>query len=300
MATLTPYVTPETLVSAETGISFKTVPYPGASATEQLAEQLRICWRATHRVDQICNQTLRATINQELLRGPHLRLQVDPSSGVARVIASRWPILQVLGAQFAPAAAVSPTWTPIPLGAITIVHTGLNTYGTDTYGAAGAGPAWVQIAPGYLNWLGGRNGYLLQLTYVNGWPHAGLTASVAAGATTLPVDDCTGWVGATGWIKDGANSEQVTVTQASAQSGPGTLTLAAAIQNSHAAGLAVTTMPWSIEWATILLAATIALTRGGTATTVQAMPGSLTGGGKSTEELLVQAEEILATYRRVI
>jgi len=40
MATLTPYVTPETLVSAETGISFKTVPYPGASATEQLAEQV--------------------------------------------------------------------------------------------------------------------------------------------------------------------------------------------------------------------------------------------------------------------
>src|SRR5579875_3184688 len=135
MATLTPYITPETLVSAETGISFKSVPYPGAPAALQLAEQLRICWRATHRVDGICNQTLRATVNQELLRGPHLRLQVDASSGVARAITARWPILQVLSAQYSPAAASPPNWTPIPLDAITIVHTGLATYGTDTYGA---------------------------------------------------------------------------------------------------------------------------------------------------------------------
>ena len=68
----------------------------------------------------------------------------------------------------------------------------------------------------------------------------------------------------------------------------------------------VSTLPESVIWAVILLGANEALTRGATATTVQSVPGgaatSGTGGGAglNSRDLLGQAKQILAPFRRTI
>ena len=100
----------------------------------------------------------------------------------------------------------------------------------------------------------GRNGWAIQVSYVNGYPHCSLTAACAAGDTTIPVNDCTGWAitnyygtftGATGRVVDSGQQEAVHVTAASVTAGPGTLTLSSALNYPHQAGVLVTTMPAS-------------------------------------------------------
>ncbi len=299
MSSLSPYITPEVLLAAPTGIDWSTIPSLDASPAAQLAEQTRICWRVTDRIDSYCNQALRATINTETILGPHLRLTVT-NQGNASALCSRWPVLSIVSANYVPRGAPATTPLVIPSNMLSIRHSGLADFGTTIQGAAGAGPAWVDIAPGFIDWSLGRNGWYLNLTYVNGWPHAGLTAAVVEGATTLEVDDCTGWAGARGLIKDGQNMEYVSVTTASTTAGPGTLTLSAPTQYAHSAGVLVSTLPNTVEWAAILFATAEALTRGGTATTIAEMPGAAVAGGKSTEDLLVEAEAELSPYRRIL
>ena len=117
-----------------------------------------------------------------------------------------------------------------------------------------------------MNWCGGRNGVLLRITYVNGWPHTSLTSDASIGAMSLPVDDCTGWAitgefgvtGAAGTVYDRGQQETVQVTAASVTSGPGNLTLPAATFG-HTSGTMITTLPQSAIWATILFASAQAL-----------------------------------------
>lgn len=298
------------LTSAPTGIAWGSIPTPKASAPAQLAEQTNICWRATNMVDAYCNQTLRATLDVELVSGPNFRLTLD-ATGVARVITSRWPVLDVVSARVSPRAAFPRSWQVLPPSAALPEEPPM-TFGSTVEGAAGAGGAAVLIAPGYVTWYGGRGGYLVELSYVNGWPHSGLTVNAAAGVTTLTVDDVTGFTGASAFLYDGGNTETVNVTSVAATSpvtlpsgavvpvGPGTLTLASPTTFPHRAGVACSSIPQDVSWATVLYGAAQALTRGSTAITAQAMPGSQVAGGKSTDELKVEAEILLAPYRRIL
>ena len=159
-----------------------------------------------------------------------------------------------------------------------------------------------------MNWCGGRNGVLLRISYVNGWPHTSLTSDVAIGATSLPVDDCTGWAvtgefgntGAAGTIYDSGQQESIKVSAASVTSGPGNLTVPA-LTFGHVAGTMVTTLPQSVIWATILFASAQALTRGATSTTVHQIPGTGSGAGaKAAEDLVSEGEILLHGLRRTI
>lgn len=299
----TPYVTPAMLLSAPTGISWTTIPNSKASAGQQLAEQTNICWRATHEADRICGQVLRATADVEQQQAPSFRVTLRPN-GTAAMILSRWPVVQVVGAQVA--ATIPPQWTTIPANKLMLDHITPGLYGTVSPDPSPTGPAGVLIAPGYIDWSLGRQAYTVQVTYVNGWAHTSLTASCLSGATTLQVDDVTGWAGGIGMIYDGANTEQVTVTSvtpntaAAVASGPGTVTLAAGTLYAHAAGVVLTTMPANLQWAVIQLCCAQALTRGTTATTVPQMPGSSTSAGSSgAAGLHAAAEKMLAAYARV-
>ena len=125
------------------------------------------------------------------------------------------------------------------------------------------------------------------------------------------MDDCSGWAitndigttGARGAVYDpGGNQESLTATAATAAAGPGTLTLASAVQFPHPTNTMFSAMPSSIQWACVLYATSIALTRGATATSVHTIPG----GGAGTpalrrpESLLQEAALLLHSYRRVI
>src|SRR5580704_12081192 len=108
---LAPYISPTTLITAPTGIDWSTIGPAGDDITpaQNMAEIWNMCARATSRTDGYVNQTLRATTDVELLHGPDYRVTAGPAAGGssatpywgntqaqnARLIMSRWPILQV-------------------------------------------------------------------------------------------------------------------------------------------------------------------------------------------------------------
>jgi hypothetical protein len=227
--------------------------------------------------------------------------------GNGRVILSRWPVLSITQVQVAPNGVFPRQWTTVPAGYYDIEHPVLGVYGSAAPSDSGDGGQSIVIAPGYVNWGGGRNGVLLRVSYINGWPHCSLTSDVAIGATSLPVDDCTGWAitgefgvtGAAGTIYDSGQQETVQVSAASATSGPGNLTVPA-LTFGHKAGTMITTLPQSVIWATILFASAQALTRGSTSTTVHQIPGTGSSGEKGAEDLIAQGELLLHPLRRTV
>jgi hypothetical protein len=302
----TPYVTPANLTNAPTGISWATIPFRNATSDEQYAEQLNVCQRATSMVDTACNTVLRATINTETLQGPDYRLTINQSTGVARAMMSRWPVVQVLGGAVSATNQFPPTYNALSATSFTPEVPPVGIYGTSSPSDAGEGGSGVLIQPGIVTWALGRNGYSLQIQYVNGWPHTSLTDFVDLGATAISVDDCTGWPpvtiggqGATGILKDGATQEAITCTAASALSGPGVLTLSRPLSYGHQPGVVCTTLPEQIQYAAILFCVAQALARGATATTVQATPGTGQSSGGGLSDVEKRATELCHPYRRV-
>jgi hypothetical protein len=303
----TPYVTPAMLSNAPTGIAWATIPFRNATSNDQYAEQLNMCQRATSMVDTACNHVIRATVNTESLVGPDFRLTVNQDTGVARAMMTRWPVIQVLGGQVSTTSSFPPNWTSISATAFRPEVPPIGIYGTSSPSDAGEGGQGILIAPGYVTWRHGRNGYSVLIQYVNGWPHTSLTNIVNAGASTIQVDDCTGWApvtiggqGATGVLKDGATQEAISCTAASASSGPGTLTLSRPLTYGHLEGVMCTTLPEQIQYATILFCVAQALTRGASATTVQNTPGTGESSGGGITDIEKRATELCHPYRRVL
>ena len=243
------------------------------------------------------------------MQGPDYYLTVQPGTGNAKVILSRWPVLTVTGIQVSP-NTFPRQWTSLPAGMWDPVRPVIGMYGSAAPSASGEGGQAVIFGAGYVNWCNGRNGFAARVSYVNGWPHTSLTQAAAAGASTLAVDDCTGWAitsesgftGAAGTVYESGAQETVQVTAASAASGPGTLTLASPLAYQHAAGVMVTTLPQSVIDAVILFSAAQALQRGATSTTVHAIPGGPGGGGSigTIREYIAAGQALLHPFRRTI
>ncbi len=320
---LAPYISPTVLLNAPTGIDWTSIP-PGDEVTpaQNMAAMWDICGRSTARVDGYINQTLRATTDIELVRGPDYRVTVGPASGGAwptpfwgnttaqnaRIILSRWPVLQVTGVQTCPNGVWPRQWTSLPAGYFEPEVPPLSVYNSITAGGSAEGGQAVIVGGGYINWAYGRNGWAIQVSYINGWPHCSLTSAVTAGVTSLPVNDCTGWgitdyygaTGATGTIKDSGQQEAVHVTSASVTAGPGTLTLSSALNYPHQAGTLVTTMPASVEQACIYFCTAEALTRGATSTTIHAVGGAAQSSSGGARELIEEGELLIHAFRRTI
>lgn len=302
----TPYITPAILTAASTGIAWSTIPDRNASPAQQLAEQLNICVRASSLADKAANQPLRATVDIEPFSAPgDFRAQTQ-ANGVLRLLTSRSPVLSVVSARVSSAAAFPRTWTTIPADQMEPEKPLLGIYNTSAPSAAGSGGQAILVAPGWVGWGYGRMGSRVEVTYINGWPHGSLTAAATAGATTLHVDDITGWAGAAGTVYDGVQQEFVTCTTITpdvpgAISGPGTLTLSAALTFPHTAGVLVTCLPAVIMQACIYYATAQALTRGATATAVQSLGGGASGGGpQSVEDLIKLGDTLIHSFIRVL
>ncbi len=320
---LAPYVSPVTLTTAPTGVDWTTIP-PGDDVTpaENMAAIWDLCARSTARADGYTNQTLRATIDTELVHGPDYRVTVGPASGGsyltpywgnsgatnARIILSRWPVLSVTQVQTCPNNVWPRVWTTLPTGYAEPEVPPLSILNSAAPGGSAEGGQAILVGGGCINRCYGRNGWAILVTYLNGWPHCSLTAAVAAGATTISVNDTTGWAitsyygttGATGRIVDSGQQEAVHVTAASVTAGPGTLTLSSALNYPHQAGTLVTTMPASIEQACIYFAAAEALTRGATSTTIHAVGGGAQSSGGSSQALIEEGELLIHAYRRTV
>lgn len=301
-----PYVSPQMLVAASTGISWATIPDRNSTVDQQISEQFNICMRATAMVDQYCNQPLRATIDTEQFTGPgEFRVQNQPT-GVTRLLTSRSPITAVLGGRVSSAAAFPRSWNSIPANQFEPEIALIGVYGTTAPGNSGGGGQAILMAPGNCTWLFGRLSSRIEVTYLNGWPHASLTVAASPGDTTLAIDDITGWLGAAGILYGQALQETIVVVAvapntAGAVSGPGVVTLATALVFPHQVGDIVSSLPGSVIQATILYCVVQALTRGATSTAVQSLGGTSSGsGGLSASDLETSAQTYIHAYRRVI
>jgi len=288
-----------------------------------MAELWNMCARATARCDGYINQILRATLDNELLHGPDYRTTVGPASGGryptpywgasqalnARLILSRWPVLSVVSVQTCPNNLWPRQWTTLPAGMAEPEVPPISIFNSVAPAGSADGGQSILVGGGYINWCYGRNGWAIQIAYINGWPHCSLTAAVAAGVTTLPVNDTTGWAiteyiggvtGATGRIEDSGQQEAIHVTAATTTSGPGTLTLSSATAYPHEAGTLVTTMPASVQQACIYFCTAEALTRGATSTTIHAVGGGAQSSDGGAKALIEEGELLLHAFKRSI
>ncbi len=278
--------------------------------------------RATSRVDGYTNQTLRATADVELLKGPDYWVTTGPASGGssltpywgvtpasnARLIVSRWPVLQVTQVQICPNNLWPRKWTTLPAGFAEPEVPPLTVYGSVSPGGSAEGGQGIIVGGGYINKRLGRNGWAILVTYLNGWPHCSLTAAASAGDSTVSVNDCTGWAitdyygvtGATGRVVDSGQQEAVHVTAASAAAGPGTLTLSSPLNYPHQAGVLVTAMPASVEQACIYFCTAEALTRGATSTTIHAVGGAAQSSSGGARELIEEGELLIHAFKRTL
>jgi hypothetical protein len=264
---------------------------------------MNLCASATVQAEEYVNQPLRATLATEAMSGPDYRVTVENATRNIRCILSRWPVTTITAVSVSP--NVFPrTWTALRTGNWDVERPIIGTYGSSAPAGSGEGGQAVIIGP--FASQGGRNSWRIKITYTHGWPHTSLTATAAAGATAVLVDDCTSWgpvttgaPGALGVIYDGGGQETCQVTAASATAGPGTLTLAAGLSYGHTAGVMCSAMPVNVIWGSALFAAADALTRGATSTTIRSMPGH-SGGPSGAEELRVEAMLKLHPYRVTI
>lgn len=323
---LAPYVSPEILTSAPTGVDFSTL---GPTAGSQLpdpaannAEVWNVCMRATSMADQYCNQLLRASIDTEVLHGPDFRVTVGPqgggytptpyasyAQGNARLIMSRWPVIAVNQIEVGINGVWPRQWTTVPTGYAEPEQPPYGIYNSvapcdDAYGGQA-----ILMAPGYVTRGYGRNGYILQVQYTNGWPHTALASPATAGSTVLSVTDTTGWAltnysgnitGATGVVKDLGWQEVLTCASASTTSGPGNLYLSSATQYNHQAGTLFSALPAAVEQACILFGAAQALVRGATSTVIRNVSGGAQGAEQDISHLCSEAELLLHPFRRTI
>lgn len=319
---LTPYISPATLTQASTGVDYSSIPAtPNFDPQANNSELWNICQRATAMADQYCNQVLRATLDTEVMRGPDYRVTVGPQAGGAyptpywgnagsnaRMIMSRWPVLAVNGIKVSP-NNFPRNWVTVPANNYEPELPPYGIFNSVAPGDDAYGGQAIIMGAGYVGWNYGRNGYVLQVSYTNGWPHTSLTTVAPAGAETISVADTTGWAvsnyedtvtGATGVFKDGGQQEAGSVVSASTTSGPGTLTLSSPLQFTHQGGVVFSTLPGAIEQACILFGAGQALVRGATTTTIHAIGGHAQSSGADFSELNLEGEILLHPFRRSV
>lgn len=322
----TPYITPQMLMNAPTGVSWDIIPEPNSTEAATLAEVTLCCWKATSKVDTYCNQVLRSTVNTEYLNGPgQPRCNVDPDTGNGVLQTRRWPITEVLAIQISPARSFPRAWSPVPAGKWDIRHP--LVWSGDSASATAPDGGWtIDVAPGYISWCGpgrgtagswsgggGRGGQRVQVCDVNGWPHTSLTAMAPAGSTMISVDDVTGWAGALGFAYDGAATEQVSGASVSAtsplvlpngagtaQAGPGTITLATALEFQHPKGTVISAMPAIVIEASVYAASVQALEAGIDSVAIQTLSGEHLSSSSSMKEIATEYELLLDPFRRHI
>lgn len=306
---VSPYITPDLLTQFPTGISWDSIPNQRASDQEKYAAQILLCTEATAMADARANQILRSTTQTEQLFGPGTFRVNSLPNGNTRLLLSQWPITNVTAIQWAIANSFPLQFTSVPTGAWLIERPPLLLPGSSAAADSGTGGQSVQVGAGNITWYTGRGNCVIETTYTAGWPHCGITRNAAKGDGILYVDDCTGWApttpggqGCTGVIQDTALGQQeaVTALAATAAAGPGILTLSAPLGYTHSAGILLSALPGQIQWAAALYCASIALTRGATATTIQ----TVRGGGQRTasghETLRQEADCKIAPFARVV
>lgn len=267
-------------------------------------------------MDSLATMSLRAFVDTESDFGPDLVVQVL-QNGWVRYRFPTSPILQIVSAAYAYASDVTATWNEIPADQCTTEHAAIVPTGS-IVPSTPTGPTSILLPPGYIDWRAGRNGYRLRVSAICGFPVAGIDEAAAVGATSIHVDDITGWwngvAGARGTIYDAPAREGIAVTGSTpdvtgAVSGPGTLALATGLQFAHTPvvgqgnvadqNVLLSAMPSALRQAAAYLATHYGLIRGATASVMQTARGQVvTTGMAGAQDWYDRAEKSIARWGR--
>lgn len=184
-----PYITASEYRSAGTAVDTSAL-IPGGTDQQQTVALCRRIIQASQWANEICDQTLAATVDIETRDR-----NIVKSSGNIVIPLKYWPVLEVQG--------VSLGYTPASLAAVSdssnfwMSGRKILTVPTSSYPGASLHS---------------------QVTYVNGWGNSILATSTTAGATSLHLDSTLGfYVGRTYTIYDSENGdENFTVTSVTA------------------------------------------------------------------------------------
>lgn len=295
-----PYVTVEEFTAAPTWLDVDDL-IPGGVANAQQSELYNVLLRASQWADQYCEQRLGAHTVYEQTRA---RVNRD---GLVYLHPSNVPVRQVTalayGSQFQNLTALTDLtqiWVEDARGiVVSMIPLRGSFLGSLEFGSIPRS---------------GNIQMFVEYQYVAGYACTTLSGSVAQGATSLPVNDPTGFqppstatlgtvAGSTARIWDAGLEEAVKVANGYT-AGTSPVTLATGLTNAHAAGVAVDELPASVHQAVISMAVSLMLRED--VASEEPFSGTPYGpslrrsesGGKAGG-LLNHAYELLAPYRRV-
>ena len=281
----TPYLTIAEYKQAPTAIDIDDLVGGGDAAIND-QELANVIARASSWIDSYCGQVLASTADTEALRAT-----VD-RRGFLKIHPRYWPVTEVVSLSYGTlptlmaSVDISGIW--IEPEAIVFPIQGLTT--------SFMGP--IQFSGNY----SASQEQFVSLTYVNGYANAALSASVAATATALPVNDLTGFTpGMRFEVYDGASTEILTVASTfTVAQGPGNLPLAHAVAYNHAISISVSALPPSVKQAAIYVTSALLKARGNASMVMQTLtPSQIQTSNPAAAGDLASAWEILKPFRRI-
>lgn len=283
----TPYITITEYKQAPTGTDVDDLVGGGTTAINdvELANEIA---RACSWIDSHCNQVLAATLDTDNFRG---RISRD---GFLKVHPRYNPIVEVVsasvGVQPNYMTSLDPTTAWIEPQSVLFPMTGV----------AGFFAAPIQFSPPYTI---GRE-VLVSMTYVNGYANTLLASNASVGASTLSVNDLTGFVpGQKFQVYDGADNELLTVASSfTPAQAAGSLPLAAPTSKAHSAGVSVSALPPAIKLAAIYMTNVLLKSRGNASVVMQGLsftPTEILDKNPTVLSDYTAALNILEPYRRI-
>lgn len=286
-ATAAPYITTSEFLNAPTGVDTnQLVPNGGSITNTQTLTNLIL--RASAWADSLCNQTLAATL--------------DTHAGLFKVRKGKI----IVPLDFTPIIAVGQIqtgWSPSTLAVLTQtadVWIGATTVEipVTSVSAAGAAYQFAGMTPDQM---------YCTVQYVNGWADDTLTASAAAGATSVTVASALGFMaGQTVTIYGPNGGELVTIAPTFTPTitpGQTSIPLVNPLVNSYNAGDTLTVMPQSIKQAVIALTCVLIKTRGSEAMVMQNIRGNPSTTTKLEDDAnddFMVAADLLQPFKRVM
>jgi len=282
-----PYLTLQEFKNAPTALDYGNLVVGGNQAAQD-AELSNAILRASSWIDQFCNQIIGATVDVEQQR---IRIRPD---GTLRFHPKYFPIVALtdLNIGFQPnqlTAVQDPSQAWLEEGQVVFPYASLPT-NMSSQGPLGFGFPSTPRAETYINY-----------SYVNGYGNSTLASSASAGATTLVVDDGTGFVaGEMFTIYDGASTERVTVASTYTFDS-NTIPLTSALLFTHAAGVSVSSLPAAIKQACILVTSAFLKIRGDASMVMQVTsnPTTQIPNSQNLGTDLTIAQELLKPFRRI-
>lgn len=281
-----PYLTAAEYKQAPTAVDLTDLIGGGSQAIQDNALG-NVIRRASSWMDQICHQVIGATTDTEALR-----VRVNPQ-GELIIHPRYWPIVQVNEIVVGP--------NPNQMTALDLTQIWIEQQQIICQPYA---PFSTSEGPLQLNGWRGSGEQFVAVTYVNGYGNASLTASVAAGATNLPLDELTGFVPGQHITVYGEDYTDTLIVGSSyvPATGPGNLTLSAATTRaSYATAIPVTVLPPVIKQAAINMTSGLIISRGNASLVMETMSGP---ARIQTENIAAQgvfdsATSMLADFKRI-